>query len=414
VSTAEPPRTDAFGSGRYADAVVIGRGSHSVVYRAWQAALERHVAIKVMSAAPDAEALERFERECIAIGALSGHPNIVAVYEVGRTDDGRPFIIMEHLLQSLGARLQDGPLPWPEAVDITIRVAGALQSAHDVAVLHRDVKPENILVSRFGEPKLGDFGIARMEGLAETASGVIRATVVHAAPEVLAGQRPTEASDLYGLASTTYALLSGRPPHVRADDQDLLPVLARITTEPVPDLRPSGVPNRVCVALERALSKDSGDRHACVRDLGEELQAAQVAAGLSRTGLPIARRSPPGRSSDDPDPGPASSDRSVATVMPGHDASAVTPPPAHEDRLAGPDGPVHRRTRRRWPWAVLAAVVVLLIIGAVALLVDDEPTVEVVSVGGQPMGRAEATLERLGLSVRVVEANDDEPVGTVL
>ena len=127
-----------------------------------------------------------------ALGALSQHPHVVTVFVSGFTADGRPYLSMEYMPGgSLADRIAGGALPWPEAVDVVIKVAGVLQAAHDAGVLHRDIKPGNILVSGYGEPKLADFGIARMEDRTETRSGVVSATIEHAAPEVLAGQRPT-------------------------------------------------------------------------------------------------------------------------------------------------------------------------------------------------------------------------------
>ena len=118
----------------------------------------------------DESARDRFERERMAMGALSSHPNIVTVYGSGFTDDQQPYIVMEFMSRgSLGDRLtKQGAMPWNDAVAATIKVAGALDAAHEAGVLHRDIKPENILVSQYGEPKLGDFGIARIEGANQT------------------------------------------------------------------------------------------------------------------------------------------------------------------------------------------------------------------------------------------------------
>ena len=184
-------------------------GGFGVVYKAHQTGFERTVALKILPiAAADESARDRFERERMAMGALSSHPNIVTVYGSGFTDDQQPYIVMEFMSRgSLGDRLtKQGAMPWNDAVAATIKVAGALDAAHEAGVLHRDIKPENILVSQYGEPKLGDFGIARIEGANQTRSGVITATMAHAPPEIVEGKRPTEASDVYSL---------GRPPSTR-------------------------------------------------------------------------------------------------------------------------------------------------------------------------------------------------------
>jgi serine/threonine-protein kinase PknK len=271
----------------------IARGGFGVVYRARQAAFGRTVAVKVLSGHDVGdEARERFERECQAMGALSGHPNIVTVYDQGVTAKGRPYLVMDFMP---GGALSDvlrrrGQLPWQEVCQIGVKLAGGLDAAHEARVLHRDLKPENVLVSAYGEPKLADFGIARMQGAIETRSGVVTASVAHAPPEVLGGERPTVASDVYSLASTLYSLLLGTPPFVRPTDESLVPVYARITTEPPPDLRYLGVPEPVCLVLEQAMAKDPRQRHQSAAELGRALQRAQTAVGLQPTELVLVSR----------------------------------------------------------------------------------------------------------------------------
>ncbi|MGH9278992.1 MAG: serine/threonine-protein kinase [Acidimicrobiales bacterium] len=269
--------------------VEVGRGGFAVVYQAWQPAFTRHVAVKVIATVLDEGTLKRFERECLAAGALSGHPNIVTVYELGNTEDGRPYIVMEFLEGGSAADhlARQGPMEWPDVVDMGIRLAGALEAAHRAGVLHRDIKPENILLSRFGEPKLGDFGIASVQGRTETRSGTVTASVAHAPPEVLGGARPSVASDVYSLASTMFMLLDGRPAFLHPDDETILPLLARVATAPVPDLRMKGVPEAVCLLVEQGMSKDPSERPASVVELGRMLQSIQADAGLPVTRLPL-------------------------------------------------------------------------------------------------------------------------------
>ncbi|MGD9796136.1 MAG: protein kinase [Acidimicrobiia bacterium] len=194
---------------------VLGRGGFAVVYRGVQPDIARPVAIKVMNFPLEDEASwDRFKRECSLSGRLSGHPNVVTVFQTGRAHDGVPFLVME-LCEggSLRERLRaDGPLPADDVLAVIGKMAGALLAAHEEGVLHRDVKPENILIDRFGEPKLSDFGIARLAATAGDSSSTTSYTPDHCAPEQLNGNGATTASDVYSLASTAYHLLTGTSP----------------------------------------------------------------------------------------------------------------------------------------------------------------------------------------------------------
>ncbi|WP_231914352.1 serine/threonine-protein kinase, partial [Rhodococcus sp. LB1] len=171
----------------FEDAHEIGRGGFGVVYRCTQAALDRTVAIKVLTADLDEQNRERFVREQRAAGRLTGHPNVVNVLHVGVTDNGRPYIVMPyHAQDSLDARIRrHGPLPLDEALRLGVKMAGALETAHRLGILHRDVKPGNILLSDYGEPALSDFGIARIAGGFETTAGVVTGSPAFTAPEVV-------------------------------------------------------------------------------------------------------------------------------------------------------------------------------------------------------------------------------------
>jgi serine/threonine protein kinase/plastocyanin len=272
----------------YADLQEIGRGGYAVVYRASQLAFNRTVALKVLQRADlDDEQQRRFAKECQAVGGLSWHPHIVGVYDAGITPTGYAFLAMEFLEDgSLGDRLRrEGPLAWSEALAIAIQVAGALEAAHQAGVIHRDVKPENLLVDHYGEVKLADFGIAAVSGGTQTATGVVTATISHAAPEILAGSRASVSSDIYALGSTTYSLLVGKPAFWESTDEGVIPVIMRATTLPVPDLRPRGVPDDLSAAIEVAMAKDPARRPASARELGEALQAIQRAHGLPVTDM---------------------------------------------------------------------------------------------------------------------------------
>ncbi len=261
------------------------RSSRSAtIYRARQPAFDREVAVKVFADDLDDPSRTRFERECSALGALSGHPNIVTLYEMDRAEDGRLFLVMEFLSGgSLGDLLDGyGPIHWPATLEIGVKLAGALESAHRADVIHGDVTPQNILLSRFGEPKLGDFGLSGIAGEIGTPGGVA-GTLAHAAPEVAAGGRPTVAGDVYGLASTLHTLISGQPPFVRGDDVSLVSLVGRLSRDAPPDLRNFGSPDQLCRVLEQGMAKAPIDRQSGAAQLGRQLQAVQAHAGLPIT-----------------------------------------------------------------------------------------------------------------------------------
>ncbi|HEX7132057.1 MAG TPA: protein kinase [Iamia sp.] len=246
----------------YDDLVEIGRGGFAVVYRARQIRLQRLVAVKVLTGtATGPVALERFERECAVVGALSGHPNVVAVHDAGTTADGRPYLAMELVAGgTLAQRLEAGPLPVDDVLGVGAELADALAAAHAAGVLHRDVKPENVLLDGNGTPKLADFGIAMVADTHQTATGVVLGTVLHAAPEVLTGARATPASDVYSLASTMDALLRGRAAFAGEPGEGPIPIMYRSVHDPAPDLRPLGVPHEVAALVEAGMAKDPAAR----------------------------------------------------------------------------------------------------------------------------------------------------------
>ena len=264
----------------------IGRGGFGVVYAADEPAFGRRVAVKVLTARiGDDEARRGFERECRAMGTLSGHPHIVAVHRGGTTAGGEPYIVMEFMSGgSLADRMaRSGPLPWSEVLDIGVLVAGALETAHRAGILHLDVKPANILMSRFAEPALGDFGISRLPGVTVTLDGRVRATATYSAPERLMNGVATVATDLYGLGATLFALLTGGPAFGGEPGEEIVVTVARILREPVPDLRAHGVPDAFADVVERLMAKEPADRPATAADTAALLQAAQRATGRSVT-----------------------------------------------------------------------------------------------------------------------------------
>ncbi|MET7773075.1 protein kinase [Nocardia sp. NPDC005366] len=262
-------------------AVEIGRGGFGVVYRCLQLALERVVAVKVLSSEIDKESRERFLREEQAMGRLSGHPNIVDILQVDVTATGLPFIVMPYCTRGSLERLirDQGPLTWQDALRAGVKLAGAIESAHRAGILHRDVKPANVLLNSYGEPQLTDFGIARIPGGFRTSSNLITGSPAFTAPEVLRGDEPTVRSDIYGLGATLFALLTGHAAFERQAGEKVVAQFLRITTQPVPDLRDEDIPPDVAAAIEHAMATDPRERPQSAFEFGEMLRAAQRAHG---------------------------------------------------------------------------------------------------------------------------------------
>jgi len=254
----------------------LGSGGFGAVYAATDTDLDRPVAVKVLHDLRDPADLARFDRERKAMGRLTGHPNIVTLYHTGYTTHGHPYLLMELVDGgSLGDQLKTrGPLPWPEAVAHAAAVARALAHAHQRGVLHRDVKPANILIDR-GVAKLADFGIARLTDADRTASGTLLASLAHAAPETFADRRD-ERSDIYSLGSTVYHLIAGRAPFHRDGDESQMALLHRVMHEPPPLLGPALAPPALDQLLQRALAKDPALRPATALELAAELDRCAV------------------------------------------------------------------------------------------------------------------------------------------
>jgi len=298
----------------------IGRGGFGVVYRCRQRALDRTVAVKVLTADLEPDNLERFVREQIAMGKLSGHPHIVSIFQVGTTATGRPYIVMQyHPHGSMEAKIHDaGPIGWRGATSIGVKLAGALETAHRRGTLHRDVKPANILLTEYGEPQLTDFGIARITGGFETADGAIMGSPAYTAPEVLLGEPPDVTSDVYSLASTLFCAGTGHAVFERRKGEQMVAQFLRITKHPMPDVWDSDLPADVCAVLEQAMSRDPEARPATAVEFGERLREVQRRHGMPVDDMPV------------PIPAPTRSSptRSMGTPSSGYRARTLTPAPA--------------------------------------------------------------------------------------
>ena len=266
----------------YRELARIGHGGFSVVYRAVQESFERAVALKVLTVGSDEDARRRFLREVRLASRLSGHPHVVTVLDTGSTDSGRPYLAMDlYDGGSMKQRLnRSGPLSAAETALLGAKIAEALAAAHSLGVIHRDVKPNNILISRFGEPALADFGVSVLLDSSSSASVLDVFSPQHAAPELMARGVPTRSSDVYALGSTLYELLTGRPPF-DAENRDVRSLMWRAMSEPAPRPDCPELPG-LAHAIVRALAKDPADRFPEAADFARTLRAL-IPEGSSAT-----------------------------------------------------------------------------------------------------------------------------------
>ncbi len=292
--------------GRYRLDAQIGRGGMSTVYRAFDTTLERPVAIKLMhrEIASDSDQLERFRREARSVARLN-HPHIVTVIDAGEepAEDGgsTPYIVLEYVegetLKELIRR--EGPLDIPQAIAYTIEIARALGAAHERMIVHRDVKPQNVLIGEEGGAKITDFGIARTlteEGL--TVAGRVLGTTDYVSPEQALGQPVTGQSDLYSLGIVLYEMLTGRVPFTGSSP---VAVAMRHVREQVPDVQllRADVSAATASVLDRAVANDLGYRYAnadaMVTDLEEVLAIEAARAGQATGEATSVLRTLPGK-----------------------------------------------------------------------------------------------------------------------
>ena len=253
----------------------IGRGGAAVVYLARQESLQREVAMKVLRLELDDPGVWRsFEREARSIAQLSGNPNVLIVYTAGHCLTGQPFLVTEYMDRGslADAVANDGPLPPRQVARLGLAVADALIAAHGVGILHRDVKPGNVLLAHDGRIKLGDFGIARLlAGKSNTTTNSVAFTPEHVAPEVLRGEAEGTWSDVYGLASALAEAATGHPLFVRQLGERVEALLSRKLTAPPPQLSAS-MPLPLASLLTRALDP-SPDQRPSLDQFRSELQA---------------------------------------------------------------------------------------------------------------------------------------------
>src|SRR5437764_2064038 len=255
--------------GRYELHDVIGEGTFGRVYRGRDQRLARPVAIKVIKPwwTEDPDWAHSFEREAQLMARVS-HPGIVQIFDVGYAEEGLYYVAELVEGESLADRLRRGPLAPSEARDIAEQLCRALAHAHAQRVVHRDVKPANVLISLDGRVKVGDFGIARLaEGSTDGGGGTIAGTPRYMAPEQAQGRPATPATDAYGAGVVLYEMLAGHPPF---RDRSAVELALRHLNDPPPPL-PAGTPPELRAIVERALAKAPADRYPSGAEMADAL-----------------------------------------------------------------------------------------------------------------------------------------------
>jgi beta-lactam-binding protein with PASTA domain len=413
--------------GRYRLVELLGQGGMATIYRARDAQLDRDVAVKLLRTefGQDPDFLARFRDEARSAASLN-HPNIVSVFDFGEGADG-PYIVMELIDgQDLGAILREnGALPPRQAARVTAEVAKALHAAHVKGIVHRDVKPSNVLIGRDGRVKVADFGIARALTEAQfTLPGVTMGSVHYFSPEQARGETATVASDIYSLGIVLYESLTGQRPF--SGDGAAAVALARLTsTPPRPSALRPGTPSELDAIVTRAMALDPAARYASAASMASALEGWLAApsaqpgavAGAAVAGAAAAATVASAQARPNAVPYPPDA---YARSAPVTTSSAPPPPPVDvdQDDDAGGAGP--------WAWA--AGILGLLILAIVGFLIfqmliggsgspspsasPDASPVPVPSFVDSTYDEAEAAAAELGLTVTraaTEERTDVEP-----
>ena len=342
----------------------LARGGLAVVWQARQLSLDRPVAVKVYQRELDEGDRRRFLREAAAAGRLSNHPGIVTAYDAGILPDDRPYLMMELCPGgSLTRWLKAENRPSEERVrQVGVEISDALAAAHACGVLHRDVKPANILIDSYGNPRLADFGVAAVEGAGADAAEALGVTPTYAPPEAFRLQPATEFGDVFSLAATLYALLAGSPPRSVGATLVRLEQMVAVAETPIAPI--PGVARNLMDVLMGALSNDPAARPTA-SGFGEQLAKVPAPTTLPpgvRLGAEDAacfhsprRRSAPRQSATSNSPGSAVTAGTVDS-QPSQVAAAEAPP---------------SRGKRRVGVLALAAALITVTAPATAWLISD-------------------------------------------
>jgi len=268
----------------------LGGGGMGHVYKALDLGLGRTVALKVLPPhlSADEEAKRRFTQEAKAASALD-HPNICAIHEIGETDGGRLFIAMPYYEgETLKRQIARGPLPVPEVLDYCAQVADGLQRAHDAGIVHRDVKPANVMVTRVGRVKVVDFGLAKMAGTDLTREGTTIGTVAYMSPEQTRGGPVDARTDVWSLGAVLYEMLTGWRPFPGESDETLIYAIRHDAPKPVRGSR-AEIPAALAVVVSHCLDKDPARRYQSADELLADIRTVQAGGSVRRS----MRRKPP-------------------------------------------------------------------------------------------------------------------------
>jgi serine/threonine protein kinase len=274
----------------------LGEGGMGVVYKAEDTRLDRSVALKFLPSwlATQETAKKRFIHEAKAASSLE-HPNICAVYDIAETEDGQMFIAMPHYEgDTLQAKIANGPMELEEVIDIVMQLASGLAKAHEQGIVHRDVKPGNIFVTKDGHVKILDFGLAKLATQTRlTKSGTSVGTTAYMSPEQVSGGDVDTRSDIFSLGSVLYELLTGELPFKGDHEQAVMYSIVNGEPKPLTGLR-TGVPVELKRIVSKCLTKDSGERYQAATDLLADLRHLQRSMAIeapmkrsagSRTGV---------------------------------------------------------------------------------------------------------------------------------
>jgi cephalosporin-C deacetylase-like acetyl esterase len=263
----------------------LGEGGMGVVYKAEDRILERMVALKFLPAglSPDQQEKERFIREAKSASALD-HPNIGTIHEIAETEDGQMFIVMTYYEgETLKEKIERGPLPVKEAVDVAVQIAQGLAKAHSRQIVHRDIKPGNLLVTTDGLVKIIDFGLAKLGGLTKiTQTHTTMGTVAYISPEQARGEEVDQRSDVWSLGVVLYEMLVGQLPFPGTHAEAIIHAI--LTAKPLKQLVPEVVPTEIERVIYRALEKDPRSRYASAADILKNLTEYQSSVALPVTG----------------------------------------------------------------------------------------------------------------------------------